>query len=504
MAEDLVGDRQSVSSAVPPQLISLRLTASRLYVGFLWGAVALIAGVAWLAGNSVPFTAVATAIAAIAATASWMSAPQAPVTRYTIAAALACDWMILIYAASGTSSGFVLDAHMLYFIINAFVLAFFCWRSILLVNAIAAVHHLALSIFLPSLIWPTQDYVWMHFIVHVFYVVLQTGPLLWLAVRVSALFEQAHQAAETARAAQAYGEQAAQEMERNRSAAAQERKQALIQIADRFEKRVMNVVKEVTSASEVLETAAQSMSGGTKDAVAQSSSVTEIAERATGNVQAVASAAEELSFSIAEVSRQVNESARISTSATEEVGQANAMVQGLAGAALRIGEVVKLINAIAAQTNLLALNATIEAARAGDAGKGFAVVAGEVKSLANQTAQATEEISRQINTVQEETRRTVDAIKGISAVVDNIRSISVGIASAVEQQDAATREIARNVEHAAHGTRDVSHNIGGVSDRLKITGTAAEQVFSSAVILSDNSDKLRNEMQNFLDEVRAA
>jgi Methyl-accepting chemotaxis protein (MCP) signalling domain len=115
----------------------------------------------------------------------------------------------------------------------------------------------------------------------------------------------------------------------------------------------------------------------------------------------------------------------------------------------KIGEVVTLIQNIASQTNLLALNATIEAARAGEHGRGFAVVASEVKALANQTARATEEISAQIQDIQTATGEAVNAIEAISGTIAEIDEISGEIAAAVNQQGAATREIAGNLQQAA-------------------------------------------------------
>ena len=125
------------------------------------------------------------------------------------------------------------------------------------------------------------------------------------------------------------------------------------------------------------------------------------------------------------------------------------MVEGLAAGTQKIGEVVTLIQNIASQTNLLALNATIEAARAGEHGRGFAVVASEVKALANQTAKATEEISAQIQGIQTATGEAVSAIQAIGGTIAEIDEISNEIAAAVDQQGAATREIAGNVQQAA-------------------------------------------------------
>ncbi len=173
-------------------------------------------------------------------------------------------------------------------------------------------------------------------------------------------------------------------------------------------------------------------------------------------------------------------------------------------AADSIGDVVQLINTIAGQTNLLALNATIEAARAGESGKGFAVVAQEVKMLAAQTAKATGEISGQISGMQTATQESVTAVKGISETIDRISSIAAAIAAAVEQQGAATNEIANNVQQAARGTAQVSSNIASVSAAAQETGAASTQMLASADELSRRGEELKKQVDNFLDQVRAA
>jgi uncharacterized protein YoxC len=282
-----------------------------------------------------------------------------------------------------------------------------------------------------------------------------------------------------------------------------ELRQALHHVADRFEGRIMNIVDTVASAVTELQGTARTMSTTAQQAGAQADGVASASDLASANVQTVASAADQLSSSISEISRQVAQAAKISATAAEEAVRTNAMVEGLARAADRIGQVVGLINSIAGQTNLLALNATIEAARAGDAGKGFAVVAGEVKGLANQTAKATGDINAQITAVQEETRKAVDAIKGIGTVIDQVREISSSIAAAVEEQGAATREIASNVQLAAQGTQEVSSHISGITTAAAATGTASAQVLTSANNLAADSQKLRSEVVGFLAEVRA-
>ena len=218
----------------------------------------------------------------------------------------------------------------------------------------------------------------------------------------------------------------------------------------------------------------------------------------------VASAAEQLSASIREIGQQVTNAAAIASEGAQQAGSTVQVVRGLDESAQRIGEVIRLINDVAAQTNLLALNATIEAARAGEAGKGFAVVAMEVKNLAAQTAKATEEIAAQINAVQAATGDVVRAIEGISETIARIDEISATIASSVEEQGAATGEIARNVQQAAQGTQEVSANISDVTQAAADTGRVASEIVSAASELTDQAERLREEVDRFIARVRAA
>jgi methyl-accepting chemotaxis protein len=269
----------------------------------------------------------------------------------------------------------------------------------------------------------------------------------------------------------------------------------------KFADEVNIVVETVSSAATELQTSAQSMSTTAEETNRQSIAVAAASEQASTNVQTVASATEELASSLSEVGRQVTESATIAQNAVEEARATNEKVQGLANAAAKIGEVVNLINDIASQTNLLALNATIEAARAGDAGKGFAVVASEVKSLASQTAKATEDIASQVSAIQSATNEAVEAIEGIDQTIGQISEITATIAAAVEEQNAATSEIAQSVQQAASGTTEVSNNIAGVTQAATETGEASTQVLGAAGELSQQAEKLREQVTEFMSSV---
>jgi methyl-accepting chemotaxis protein len=297
---------------------------------------------------------------------------------------------------------------------------------------------------------------------------------------------------------------AEQDSARKNAEASAERKSLLMKLAGDFEAVIGNIVGAVSSASGELTTTATSLTRTAETTQQLSSTVAAASGHASTNVQSVASSTEEMSSSVAEIARQVRESSDIAKEAVGQAQKTDQRINKLAQAATRIGDVTQLITSIAEQTNLLALNATIEAARAGEAGKGFAVVAQEVKQLASQTAKATSEISTQIAEMQAATQDSVAAIKEIGGTIGRISDIATTIASAVEQQGAATHEITRNVQQAASGTAQVANNIAAVSDGAAKTGTASADVLTAAQALSDQSRRLRNEVEKFLATVRAA
>ncbi|WP_108522166.1 methyl-accepting chemotaxis protein [Bradyrhizobium algeriense] len=283
-----------------------------------------------------------------------------------------------------------------------------------------------------------------------------------------------------------------------------QRGQRVDRITGDFEAMIGQIVEIVSQASTELEASAGTLTATAERSEELATAVAAASEEASTNVQSVASATEEMASSVNEISRQVQGSARIAGEAVEQAQKTNDRVAELAKAAARIGDVVELINTIAGQTNLLALNATIEAARAGEAGRGFAVVASEVKALAEQTAKATGEISQQISGIQAATQESVGAIKEIGDTIGRMSEIASTIAAAVEEQGAATQEISRNVQQAAHGTQQVSSNIADVQRGASETGSASAQVLGAAKSLSGESDRLKREVGKFLSSVRAA
>jgi hypothetical protein len=262
------------------------------------------------------------------------------------------------------------------------------------------------------------------------------------------------------------------------------------------------LIETVSSASTELESTAMALTETAQTTEQSATKVAAASGQASESVQAVATAAEELTESVREISRQASDSSAIAAQAVAQTQRIDACMAELFNAAQRIGDIVKLINGIASKTNLLALNATIEAARAGESGKGFAIVAQEVKALASQTASATDEIGDQVAAIQVATNDSIGAIKVVGATIGRIAEIASAIAVAVEEQDASTREIAVKADQAAEGTFAVATNITKVDEAAAETGMASSQLLASAQALAVQNTRLRDEVDNFLRQVR--
>jgi len=299
--------------------------------------------------------------------------------------------------------------------------------------------------------------------------------------------------------------QALESKQAQAKAMADEEKQAAMQeLADRFEEKVSGIIQSVTTAADRLFQNSEQVCSAVGTTSERADSVARASSNTSENVQAVASATEEMSASVQEIAQQIAHSDEAVVSAVSEMQRADKTSNELEEATDRIGEIVILIEDIAAQINLLALNATIESARAGDAGRGFAVVASEVKNLATQTTTATSEIGESISNIREVSKQVVAALASIRKTVSSISDISSSISGAVEEQGSVTDEISSSMNVASSGTNQISRDIEDVSKASNEANDTAGETLKAAKTLSEQAADLNREVDQFLQEIRAA
>lgn len=253
----------------------------------------------------------------------------------------------------------------------------------------------------------------------------------------------------------------------------------------RMQEQLRAIISEVQHGSRTLHQATTDIAGRIEEIRSNSS-------RASEATSSTAAAIEEMTVSIGQIAEGSHTTESISTQSTKlaetggqqvtevadaiekvsaQIKDASAQIGTLAERSRQIDHIALTIEDIASQTNLLALNAAIEAARAGEQGRGFAVVADEVRKLAERTSKATQEITQTVAAIQTDTQSVVDSMDAIGPQIQGcvdkvaqatnalheIRSSSHetlaqlrDIAHATAEQNAASNNIASNVEQIAH------------------------------------------------------
>ncbi|MET4698728.1 methyl-accepting chemotaxis protein [Constrictibacter sp. MBR-5] len=482
-------------------LVGIRRAADRFLIWLLWLHLPVVAGVSLALGE--PMAAPALVVAGLAASATLVRLVYGSslTTHTTIAVALVGMPSLLVFLFEGYA--WQIDLHMYFFAALAITAAYADWRVILAAATTIALHHLVLNFLLPAAVFPGGADLG-RVVLHAVIVVLETAVLIWGAFSLNRALTSAAAALAAAETANVEIARLNEERRALEAEAEEKRRQWLAELVQSFEAEIGEMIQTVVASSGQLNGTARRMDGVAARSTQQAASVATVAGQTAINVQTVASASDELAASIHEITQQVTNSQRVAGRAADEAERSDATVHALVEAAQKVGGVVELIHSIATQTNLLALNATIEAARAGEAGKGFSVVASEVKNLASQTARATEEITGQIKSMQSLSGDTAAAIRGIAGTIATIDEIAAGIAAAVEEQNAATSEIARNVQQAADGTSRVSSDIARVNEAAAETGSAAAELLSASEELAMRADAMRSRVSAFLGNLRAA
>ncbi len=108
-----------------------------------------------------------------------------------------------------------------------------------------------------------------------------------------------------------------------------------------------------------------------------------------------------------------------------------------------------------------------------------------------------------IEAIQTATHRAVGAIQDMSQTIRNLDRFSVRIATAVEQQAQAAQEIASNLTSASSNVVNVSSAVGKVERVGNRTPEAAEMLNVASVSVTDQAEKIHEQVNAFTADVRA-
>lgn len=278
------------------------------------------------------------------------------------------------------------------------------------------------------------------------------------------------------------------------------------------------MISEVAHGASDLSGSASRFSGAASESISRVHTHSE-------TTSATAAAVEQMTVSIGQVAEHAQEAAAIAGRSSDLAAEGEAIVRAASsemnsiadsvqhGSRLvetlnmrsgQISSIVKVIKDIADQTNLLALNAAIEAARAGEQGRGFAVVADEVRKLAERTGTATSEIGGMIDAIQQETSTVVETMQaGGDKVVHGVK-LADDAAAALEKIKAQAMETVDSVNAIAAATReqqaastDIARNVERIAQMTEDNGRSASETAESARHLDELASNLQGRVARF-------
>ena len=183
-------DFQTVDLIEQVTVEKLRAIANMMFQVTAWTMMAACTFVAWLGGQNAAMFFALSGVGVLGVNVAIARYGIRRRARFMVAVCIAFQAMVIIDAACKLSAAFVQEAHMFYYVLNCILLAYVCWRTLVLYNVVA-IFWLSLSTFVdPERIWshaaaPSGVY---HLAIHVLIAAVLVGPLLFAAEKLRSTF----------------------------------------------------------------------------------------------------------------------------------------------------------------------------------------------------------------------------------------------------------------------------------------------------------------------------
>lgn len=476
-----------------------------------WLAAPIAPVAALLAGNTPWVVLVFSLICAAAASFGAMGTGTG--ARSIVALGLIGQAMAFTAALSG--HGWQVDSHMMFFAVLAITMSMTDGAVVLISAGIIALHHLGLSLLLPTLIYPSVDLLRNieRTALHGVIVVVEAAVLFGAIQQRRRLDTQVAEANETAREAEARDRERSQIQAQAQQLVVDQLNWALSRLADRDLTTVIetslgedneqlrtdfnSAVNELRKTVEIVMTNAQMVMSDAASISTAASDLAHRTERQAGGLAEAVSAMHQITIAVrssAEAAQRANnvvDDARSqATSSGDIVRRATTAMSEIEASSQAISRITEVIDEIAFQTNLLALNAGVEAARAGENGRGFSVVATEVRALAARSSNSAREIKDLISTSSEHVANGVKLVHGTGEALNRI-------SDAVSQVAEHVSDIARAAEEQAGTISSVETTMQELDSVTQQNAAMFEETTAASTALSQEAKSLNSAVSRF-------
>ena len=234
---------------------------------------------------------------------------------------------------------------------------------------------------------------------------------------------------------------------------------------------IKTVAVGLSSASEQMNSTAQTISDGANQQAASGEQVTSIIHQIKATFE--------------NNTKTAIETEKIAIETAGDMEENSKSIEKTSEFMISITDKISIISDISFQTNLLALNAAVEAARAGEFGKGFAVVAAEVKKLAERSQLAASSINdvsdRAVTIAAESNTMLVELVSQINKTTELVKEIA---SSSKEQKNTIEK-----IFSSLNQLNNVTQKNAAASEEL---ASSSEELSTQAAALVENISFFKN------------